>query len=79
MVTQEKLSLSVAEAARLTGAKPRAIRRQLARGNLRAHRVDRRWYVDPAGVRAIYGFGQPAALERDPDLERFVADILAKS
>ena len=79
MVTHDQVALSVAEVARLTGASPRIIRGQITRGKLRAKRVGRRLYVDPASVRAIYGFDQPDELERDPELERFVARILGQT
>ena len=74
-LTHGCVSLRVAEVARLTGASPREIRDRVARGELRARRVGRGLYLDPTSVRAAYGFDQQDELERDVELERFVAYI----
>ncbi len=76
MVVAEPIALRVADVARLTGASQREIRDRVASGELRARLVGRRWYVDPASVREIYGFESEPALTRDPELKRIAADIL---
>ena len=74
-----QVALRVAQVVRLTGATPRLIRDLVARGELRARHVGRHLYVDPASVRAVFGFDPEPGDERDPELERFVAQILETS
>ncbi len=75
---RERASLRVAEVAAITGASATEIRERITSGALRAKRVGRAVYVDPASVAALYGFdaADPEPLPASPEILAFARKIL---
>lgn len=56
MSWRDRAALRISEVARITGASKSEIRARIASKQLRARRVGRAIFIDPASVIAVYGF-----------------------